>query len=152
MNSPDDFVDGAPVGRDGRQAPPSTRRTSNAFGSPGVDATVKRLDLNDAFIRHPDATFLMRAAGHEMRAFGIDDGDVLLVDRALVAGHGSVVIAVVGGELRCRRLEKPAGKAKGARGAVRLLAGDPAVAAIVIGEETPLEVWGVVTTVIKSLV
>ncbi len=152
MNSPDDFVDGAPVGRDGRQATPSARRTSNAFGSPGVDSTVKRLDLNDAFIRHPDATFLMRAAGHEMQALGIDDGDVLLVDRALVAGHGSVVIAVVGGELRCRRLDKPAGKGQGARGAVRLLAGDPAVAAIVIDEEMPLEVWGVVTTIIKSLV
>ncbi len=152
MNSPDDFVDGAPVGRDGRQSTPSVRRTSNAFGSPGVDSTVKRLDLNDAFIRHPDATFLMRAAGHEMQALGIDDGDVLLVDRALVAGHGSVVIAVVGGELRCRSLDKPAGRGKGARGAVRLVAGDPAVAAIVIDEETPLEVWGVVTTVIKSLV
>ena len=150
MNSPDDFLDGAPVGRDGRQAAPSARRTSNAFGSPGVDSTVKRLDLNDAFIRHPDATFLMRAAGHEMHALGIDDGDVLLVDRALVAGQGSVVIAVVRGELRCRRLEKPAGK--GGRGAVRLVAGDPAVAPIVIDEETPLEVWGVVTTVIKSLV
>jgi DNA polymerase V len=151
MNSSDDFVDGAPVGRDGRQVAPTVRRTSNAFGAPGVDSTVRRLDLNDAFIRHPDATFLMRAAGTDMHAAGIDDGDVLLVDRALAARHGSVVIAVVDGELRCRRLEKPTG-GKNAAGAARLVAGDASIAAIVIDAETPLEVWGVVTTVIKSLV
>ena len=151
MNSPDDFADGAPVGRDARAAPPAARRTSNAFGSPGTDSTVKRLDLNDAFIRHPEATFLMRAAGSEMHALGIDDGDVLLVDRAIAAQHGSVVIAIVGGELRCRRLEEATPR-KGARASVRLVAGDPSVAAIVIDEDNPLEVWGVVTTIIKSLV
>lgn len=151
MNSSDDIAEGAPVGRGGRGGTPAVRRTSNAFGSPGTDSTVKRLDLNDAFIRHPEATFIVRAAGHDMGAAGIDDGDVLLVDRALKAQHGSVIIAVVAGELRCRRLDRPAGRG-GRPGAVRLLAADPAVAPILISEETPLEVWGVVTTIIKSLV
>jgi DNA polymerase V len=151
MNSSDDIAEGAPVGRDGRSATPAVRRTSNAFGSPGTDSTVKRLDLNDAFIRHPEATFIVRAAGNDMSAAGIDDGDVLLVDRALQALHGSVIIAVVAGELRCRRLDRPSGR-RGRPDAVRLLAADPAVAPILITEETPLEVWGVVTTIIKSLV
>jgi DNA polymerase V len=126
------------------------RRTSNAFGSPGTDSTVRRLDLNDAFIRHPDATFLMRAAGDAMQGAGIDDGDVLLVDRALTAGHGSVVIAVVNGDLLCRRLEQSDGGRHRPTGA-RLVAADPAVAPIAIAAEMPLEVWGVVTTVVKSL-
>jgi len=150
MTSPDDFIDGTPVGRDARDAAPTIRRTSSAFGSPGTDSTVRRLDLNDAFIRHPDATFVMRAAGTAMQAAGIDDGDVLLVDRALTAVHGSVVIAVVEGDLVCRRLEQPAGGPARAT-ALRLAAADPAVAPIAITAETPLEVWGVVTTVIKSL-
>jgi len=105
MDSPDDFADGAPAGRDGPAAP-TVRRTSSAFGSPGTDSTVRRHDLNDVFIRHQDATFLMRAAGDDMRGAGIADGDTLLVDRALTAGHGSVIIAVIEGELRCRRLER----------------------------------------------
>jgi len=148
MDSPDDFADGAPVGRDGPAAP-AVRRTSSAFGTPGLDSTVRRHDLNDVFIRHQDATFMMRAAGSDMHGAGIDDGDTLLVDRALTARHGSVVIAVVEGELRCRRLERPAA-GSGRRPPVRLVADAP-VAPIEITEDTPLEVWGVVTTVIKSL-
>ena len=146
MDSPDDFADGAPVGRDGPAAP-AVRRTSSAFGSPGADSTVRRHDLNDVFIRHQDATFMMRAAGGDMQGAGIGDGDTLLVDRALTARHGSVVIAVVDGELRCRRLER-AGRGRGAK--VRLVA-DAGVPSIDITEDAPLEVWGVVTTVIKSL-
>lgn len=155
MNSPEDFADGAPVGREGVAAP-TIRRTSSAFGTPGLDSTVRRHDLNDVFIRHPDATFMMRAAGDEMRGAGIADGDVLLVDRALTARHGHVIIAVVEGELRCRRLERSgAAGGKGGRsgpgGEVRLVAADPAVAPVVVTEDAPLEVWGVVTTVIRSL-
>ena len=63
MPSPTDVPDGAPVGRDSEAPLPAARRTSNAFGSPGTDSTVKRINLNDALIRHPDATFVMRAAG-----------------------------------------------------------------------------------------
>ena len=148
MDSPDDFADGAPVGREGPAAP-TVRRTSSAFGTPGVDSTVRRHDLNDVLIRHPDATFMMRAAGGDMRGAGIDDGDTLLVDRALTAQHGNVVIAVVDGELRCRRLERTAA-GRNRRASVRLVA-DPAVAPIEIGDDVPLEVWGVVTTVVKSL-
>ncbi len=148
MNSHSEFDDGTPAGRDGTPAA-SVRRSSNAFGSPGTDSTVRRVDLNDAFIRHPDATFVMRAAGDAMHGAGIADGDVLLVDRALTATHGSVVIAVVAGELTCRRLELPTKKPVGVP--PRLVADDGVTAAITITPETPLEVWGVVTTVIKSL-
>ena len=150
MNSHPDFDDGAPAGRDGTTPAAAPRRTSNAFGSPGTDSTVKRVDLNDALIRHPEATFVMRAAGDAMHAAGIADGDVLLVDRAITATHGAVVIAAVAGELICRHLELPSNK-RSAAPAPRLVAADAATAAIVITPETPLEVWGVVTTVIKTL-
>ncbi len=149
MNSHPDFEDGAQAGRDGAAPAAAPRRTSNAFGSPGTDSTVKRVDLNDALIRHPEATFVMRAAGGAMHEAGIADGDVLLVDRAITATHGAVVIAVVAGELICRRLELPPTRRSAAP--PRLVAADAATAAIVITPETPLEVWGVVTTVIKSL-
>jgi DNA polymerase V len=152
MHSPDEFTDGAPVGRDASAPAPAARRTSNAFGSPGTDTTVKRIDLNDALIKHPDATFVMRAAGNSMHGAGIDDGDVLLVDRAVAAAHGAIVIAIVEGDLLCRRLEMAGGKpARAAGQRVRLVAADETTEPIDVGQSAQLEVWGVVTTVIKSL-
>ena len=149
MPSPD-IPDGSPVGHDSDAPAPHARRTSNAFGSPGTDSTVRRIDLNDALIRHPDATFTMRAAGGAMAIAGLADGDVLLVDRAIAAAHGAVVIAVVDGELLCRRLEITGGRGAAAR-SIRLVAEDGITPAIAVTTEAPLEVWGVVTTVIKTL-
>jgi len=152
MTSLDDLPDGAPVGRDGSSSPLLARRTSNAFGSPGTDSTVKRLDLNDAFIKHPEATFIVRAAGDAMLGAGIADSDVLLFDRSLTAAHGSIVIAGVEGDLMCRRLEIAGNARAGTAGQrVHLAAADGITAAIPVTAETPLEVWGVVTTIIKSL-
>ena len=145
MHSRESIPDGAAVGADASTGPPAlTRGAATGFGSPGTDATVKRIDLNDALIRHPQATFVMRATGAGMREAGIDDGDVLLVDRAIAPVHGNVVIAAVEGELTCRRLWRQ-GKL------TKLQAANPEHADIVPGDGVQLEVWGVVTTVIKSL-
>jgi DNA polymerase V len=149
MLSRDSIADGAAVGP-APGAEPIVRKNpvSAGFGSPGEDATVKRIDLNDALIRHPQATFVMRAAGSTMQAAGINDGDVLLVDRAIQAVNGSIVIAVYEGELLCRRLRQQPGE-------IRLQAGLQAdgtgLEDIVIGDGALLELWGVVTTVIKSV-
>jgi DNA polymerase V len=143
----DSLPDGSPVGRDGQAAgaPARARGTvASGFGSAAEDATVRRIDLNDALIRHPEATFVMRAAGTAMREAGIEDGDVLLVDRAITASHGHVVIAIVEGELTCRRLASQGGR-------LTLQAASPEAAAIVPREGSEVEIWGVVTTIIKSL-
>ena len=145
MISRDTLPDGAAVGSDRiRQRAPRKSMASAGFGSPGEDVTVRRIDLNEALIRHPQSTFVMRAAGHAMADAGISDGDVLLVDRALKAEHGHLVIAAVDGELLCRRLHSR-------HGSTRLEAAGPGHEAIVPGDGAPLEIWGVVTTAIKSL-
>ena len=144
MFSRDSLPDGASVGPDPSADPTPRRGTSAGFGSPGEDATVKRIDLNDALIRHPQATFVMRAAGDAMVGAGIANGDVLLVDRAITPANGNIVIAAVDGELTCRRLWKQGRQMK-------LQAAGPDVADIIPGDGERLEVWGVVTTVIKSV-
>jgi DNA polymerase V len=127
----------------GEKFPPRTR-VAIGFGSPAQDSGVTRLDLNDLLIQHPQATFVMRVAGAAMREVGIDDGDLVLVDRAIGAAHGHTVIAVVGDEFVCRRLWREGSE-------LRLRASDPAQADIVAGEGVALDVWGVVTSVIKLL-
>jgi DNA polymerase V len=133
------------VGRDASAAPVTARSSvAIGFGSPADDTGVTRLDLNDILIKHPQAAFLMRVAGDAMREAGIDSGDLVLVDRAIAPVHGHVVIAVVGGELVCRRLFKQ-GKD------VRLQATLPASADFVPGDGEELQIWGVVTNAIKSM-
>jgi DNA polymerase V len=121
-------------------------RTSVAFsfGSPADDSGVGRIDLNDILVRHAQATFVMRVAGSSMRDAGIDDGDLVLVDRAIAPAHDHVVIAIVDDGFVCRRLVRRAQD-------VRLRAADASVPDLVIDEGSALQVWGVVTHAIKSL-
>ena len=115
------------------------------FPSPADDYATKAIDLNEALIKHPQATFLMRVSGSSMRDAGIDDGDVVLVDRALRSTHGSIIVAVVDGEFTCKRLYKRAG-------VVKLQAANPVYADLVPQDGQMVELWGVVTKVIKSFV
>lgn len=144
MDDPSE-LQSARVGRD-RAASAQPPRTSVAvsFGSPASESGVTRLDLNDIFIRNQQATFMMRIAGHAMREAGIDEGDIVLVDRAIAPAPGHVVIAVVDQELICRRLARQGTT-------FSLCATDPSVADIYPREDPEFQLWGVVTTVMKSL-
>src|SRR5262245_48771514 len=73
---------------------------SAGYPSPADDYLDGSLELNQHLIKHPTATFFVRVAGESMREAGIHSGDVLIVDRALTPGEGSVIIAIVNGELR----------------------------------------------------
>lgn len=145
MSSHDESGDVVPVGRDPAAAR-STPRASVAigFGSPSQDSGVGRLDLNEVLIRHPQASFLMRASGSAMQDAGIQSGCLLLIDRAINPAHGHIVIAAVEGEFVCRRLIK-----QGAR--ICLQATEAGVADIVPDEGNALQIWGVVTHVIRAL-
>lgn len=114
------------------------------FPSPAEDHAVKRIDLNEALIRHPQATFMMRVRGASMREAGIDDGDVILVDRAIKASHGHVVVAVVDGEFTVKRLWKRGDN-------VKLQAANPTYPDITPKDGQQIEVWGVVTNAIRAM-
>ena len=135
-----------PVGRDPGASAETTRASvAIGFGSPAGDSGVTRLDLNDILVRHPQASFLMRIAGQAMREAGIDSGDLVLIDRAIPPGHGHVVIAVVGDEFVCRRL------CRAGRGAAPAGAAAAGCADIVPAEGESVQIWGVVTQVIKAM-
>ncbi len=117
---------------------------SAGFPSPAEDYVEDGLDLNSYLVRHPSATFFVRASGDSMLGAGIHDGDILIVDRSLDALDKSVVIAVVDGELTVKRLRR-------SNDAVLLVADNENYKPIVIDGEQSLVVWGVVTSVIHSL-
>jgi DNA polymerase V len=117
---------------------------SAGFPSPADDYLDRRLDLNEHLIKNPAATFFIRVAGDSMTGAGINDNDILVVDRSLEPCNGSIVIAVVSGELTVNRLQKN-------KDSCRLLAENPDYPDLEIDEETPLEIWGVATYAIHSL-
>jgi DNA polymerase V len=95
-------------------------------------------------VKNPAATFFVRVAGDSMLGAGINDNDILVVDRSLEPCSGSIVIAVVNGELTVKRLIK-------SKTSCRLAAENPDYPDLKIDEETPLEIWGVATYAIHSL-
>ncbi|TFH68852.1 translesion error-prone DNA polymerase V autoproteolytic subunit [Gammaproteobacteria bacterium LSUCC0057] len=81
-------------------------RVAAGFPSPADDYIEESIDLNKHVIKRPAATYFARANGDSMTGMGIFDGDLLVVDRSKTAVTGSVVIAVMNGELVCKVLDK----------------------------------------------
>ncbi|WP_066161187.1 LexA family protein, partial [Hydrogenophaga pseudoflava] len=80
------------------------------FPSPAEDFEVNRLDIAQILIQHPQSTYFWRARGISMRDKGIDDGDLLVVDRALRPQHGHIVVASVDGEFTVKELFQRSGR------------------------------------------
>ncbi len=120
-----------------------TESVPAGFPSPAEDHIEKTLDLNEFLVRHPQATFFLRVSGDSMSGAGITDKDILIVDRSIEPTHGKIVIAILDGELTVKRLHRKNGK-------ILLLPESPKFKPIEIKSESDLQVWGVVTNVIKS--
>jgi DNA polymerase V len=113
------------------------------FPSPAEEYLEGMLDLNKLMIKHPAATFFVRAAGDSMSGAAIHPGDILMVDRAEEAVSGKIILAVVNGEFTVKRFIK-----KGRN--ISLQPENPRYPVIEITPESDFQVWGVVTWVIHK--
>ena len=114
------------------------------FPSPSDDSVDRRLDLHEHLVRNEAATFFLRAHGESMLGAGIHDGDLLIVDRSIEAGHNRIVIAALDGELTVKRLVRRHGR-------VLLAPENPNYPEFDITEREYVHIWGVVTYVIHKL-
>lgn len=117
-------------------------RVACGFPSPAQDYVEKRIDLNELLIQHPSATYFVKTSGDSMKDAGISEGDLLVIDSARQAQHGDIVIAAVDGEFTVKRLLL--------HPVVMLKAENSAYAPITIGAEDNLDIFGVVTYIVKS--
>ena len=117
-------------------------RLAAGFPSPADDFSVKRHDLNELLITHPMATFMWEVSGRSMIEAGIDDGDILVVNRALAPVHRDIVVAQVDGDFTVKYLHRRADR-------VKLVPANPTYPEIVLRDGQQLIVCGVVTAVIK---
>jgi DNA polymerase V len=114
------------------------------FPSPADDYVERALDLNEHLIRHPAATYFVRASGNSMVNAGIHDGDLLIVDRSIAPADKQIVIAVIAGEFTVKRLCGKGGK-------IFLCPENDAYPAIEATEESDCRIWGVVLHSIHRL-
>lgn len=114
------------------------------FPSPAEDFLEKALDFNELLIEHPAATFAVRVAGDSMTGIGIFPGDIAVVDRAVIAADGSIVLALLDGAFTLKRFNR-----RGDR--VWLSAENPGYLDISLTEAVSFEVWGVVRRTIRIL-
>ncbi len=120
---------------------------AHGFPSPARDYLDGGIDLNRELVRDRTSTFLMRVSGQAMVGSGIGDGDELVVDRAATPQDGSVVVAVVNGELLVRRLVLRT--AEGRRTVT--LQTDDGAAPLTVEDADALKIWGVATYCLHRL-
>lgn len=114
------------------------------FPSPADDYLDSALNLHDYVVKHPAATYFVRAEGDSMLEAGIFPGDLLVVDRSIPPAHDKIVIAAIDGQLTVKRLSKINDK-------VQLLPANTKYPPINITGEEDLIIWGVVSYVIHKI-
>ena len=119
---------------------------SAGFPSPADDYIENNLSLSELLIRNHLSTFLMKTSGDSMIDVGINDGDILVVDRSIEAKNRDIVIAILEGNLTVKRLLFKT------NGLVVLKSENIAYKDIQIPELADLEIWGVVTSVIHQFI
>ena len=116
------------------------------FPSPAQDYVDRSLDFNRELIRHPAATFYARVVGLSMVGAGIDEGDILVVDRSLEPRQGDIVVAWVEGEFTLKYLDLSLSES----GIIQLCPGNDDFPVLRVGPDEEFQIWGVVAKVIKS--
>ena len=136
------------------------------FPSPAEQYMEPPLDLNELLVKRPAATYFVRVSGDSMTGAGINDGDILVVDRSLRPADGDIIIACVDGDFTVKRLrERGTGNGEQGRGKreqgtgngeqdlkpkVWLEPANPNYSSITIGEEHELDYFGKVTACIHK--
>jgi DNA polymerase V len=116
---------------------------SAGFPSPAQDYIDLSLDLNKELVSNPSSTFFGRVRGNSMIDAGIEDGDLLVIDKSLEPQDGDAAVCFIDGEFTLKhiRIEKDE---------VYLVPANPEFKSICVTAENNFCIWGVVTYSIKN--
>ena len=115
------------------------------FPSPATDYIEEDIDLNIHLIKNVPATFIIRVQGKSMTDIGINDGDLLVVDKSLKPKNFSTVVANVHDELVVKNFVKEKDEQFLTSGSKKI------EDKIIINNDSEIFIWGVVTYVIHSV-
>lgn len=124
--------------------PYSDNRVAAGFPSPAEHYSTIKLDLNKELIKNPAATFYARVKGVSMIDDGIDDGDLIVIDKSIEPYNGCLAVCYIDGEFTIKRFEKHSDHCL-------LVPANKDYRPIKITADNEFIIWGVVTYVIKKL-
>lgn len=114
------------------------------FPSPAQDYIEGGIDLNRELVKNPAATFFGRVSGDSMTGAGIDDGDLIVIDKSLQASDGDIAVCFVDGEFTLKRIHIE-------KDVMWLVPENPKYKKIKVTPDQNFMVWGVVTYSIKDV-
>lgn len=126
------------------ELPLSANGISAGFPSPADDFMDMKLDLNRELVKNPAATFYARVRGVSMIDEGIDDGDLLIVDKNIEPHDGCLAVAYIDGEFTLKRFQDKGDHAL-------LVPANKAYSPIRVTADNDFMIWGVVRYVIKKV-
>ena len=119
-------------------------RLQAGFPSPAQGEYADSIDLNRALITNPAATFCARVIGNSMVDAGINEGDLLIIDRSLTPHDGSIAVCFIDGDFTVKRLTMR-------EDGVYLTPANADYPEMKVNEDSNFQVWGVVSHMIKKL-
>ena len=117
---------------------------SAGFPSPADDFKEIRISLDKELVKNEEATFYARVSGDSMQGAGLENGDLLIIDRSIEPSNNKIAVCFVDGEFTVKRIKIESKK-------VYLIPENKKYSPIEINEENELIIWGIVTYVIKKL-
>jgi DNA polymerase V len=125
------------------QLPYVEKGISAGFPSPADDFIDATIDLNKEFIKNPSATFYGRVKGNSMKNAGIDNGDLLIIDKSLEPKDGKIAVCYIDGEFTVKRIKLD-------KDCLWLVPENDLYKPIKVTVDNDFIVWGMVVHVIKS--
>jgi len=117
---------------------------SAGFPSPADDFRETRISLDEELIQNKEATFFAKVSGQSMIGAGLDNNDLLVIDRSIEPANNKIAVCFLDGEFTVKRLRVENDQ-------VWLQPENPDYPIIKITEENDFVIWGIVTSVIKKL-
>jgi DNA polymerase V len=117
---------------------------SAGFPSPADDFKELRISIDQEVVKNEEATFYARVDGQSMQGAGLDDGDLLVIDRSKEPEDNAIAVCFIDGEFTVKRLKVEAEY-------IFLMPENPNYKPIKVTEDNQLIIWGVVTYVVKKV-
>jgi DNA polymerase V len=117
---------------------------SAGFPSPADDFKEMRISLDRELVKNKEATFYARVDGDSMIGAGLEDGDLLVIDKSLDSENGRIAICLIDGDFTVKRIKKEKNK-------LYLMPENKKYKPIELKEESELVIWGIVEYVIKKV-
>jgi DNA polymerase V len=120
------------------------RSQSTGFPSPAEDYLEVPLDLTRLILKSPSTTLYGIVRGDSMKEAGLENGDLLVIDKSLSYRNHALVVCNINGEFALKKI-----KVEGKMIILTPYKNDSEP--IIIKNGADISVWGVVTYIIKKM-